>query len=106
MLSDIGFFMPSSFRLALSAGAALCLLPSFALAADAGDAADRTLVDSVMVTARPDPEDPPAVARARKRLSETPGAVAVISSEAYADRYAVGLTDAVRDVPGVFAQKK
>jgi iron complex outermembrane receptor protein len=106
MLSDIGFFMPSFFRLALSAGAALCLLPSFALAADAGDAADRTLVDSVMVTARPDPEDPPVVARARKRLSETPGAVAVISSEAYADRYAVGLTEAVRDVPGVFAQKK
>jgi iron complex outermembrane receptor protein len=30
----------------------------------------------------------------------------VISSEAYADRYAVGLTDAVRDVPGVYAEKK
>jgi iron complex outermembrane receptor protein len=97
--------MPPSFRLALLAGAALCALPSLAQAAD--DAADqRATVDSVMVTARPDPEDPPVVALARKRLSETPGAVAVISSEAYAGRYAVGLTEAVRDVPGVYAQKK
>ena len=97
--------MPPSFRLALMAGAALCTLPALALAAD-NDADQRSTVDSVMVTARPDPEDPPVVALARKRLSQTPGAVAVISSEAYAGRYAVGLTEAVRDVPGVYAQKK
>jgi iron complex outermembrane receptor protein len=95
--------MSNSLRLALVAGAALCVLPAVARAAD-GD--QRTTLDSVLVTARPDPEDPPVVARARKRLSETPGAVAVISSEAYANRYAVGLNDTVRDVPGVFAQKK
>jgi iron complex outermembrane receptor protein len=92
------------------AGAALCALPSLAHAAPSSlgdEAADqRSTVDSVMVTARPAPEDPPVVALARKRLSETPGAVAVISSEAYAGRYAVGLVEAVRDVPGVYAQKK
>jgi iron complex outermembrane receptor protein len=102
--------MPPSFRLALMAGAALCALPSLAHAAPSSlgdEAADqRSTVDSVMVTARPAPEDPPVVALARKRLSETPGAVAVISSEAYAGRYAVGLVEAVRDVPGVYAQKK
>jgi iron complex outermembrane receptor protein len=104
MPSDIGFFMPLSFRRALMAGVALCALPSLVQAADEAD--QRATVDSVMVTARPDPEDPPVVALARKRLSETPGAVAVISSEAYAGRYAVGLVEAVRDVPGVYAEKK
>jgi iron complex outermembrane receptor protein len=94
--------MPRSLRLALTAGAALCLLPALAHAEDG----QRAVVDSVLVTARPDPEDPPVVARARRRLSETPGAVAVISAEAYADRYAVGLVEAVRDVPGVYAQRK
>lgn len=94
--------MSPAFRLALLAGAALCLLPAFAQAEDD----QRAVVDSVLVTARPDPEDPPVVARARRRLSETPGAVAVISSEAYAGRYAVGLVEAVRDVPGVYAQRK
>lgn len=95
--------MSNSLRLALAAGAALCALPAVARAADADQ---RATLDSVLVTARPDPEDPPVVARARRRLSETPGAVAVISSEAYANRYAVGLVDAVRDVPGVYAEKK
>jgi iron complex outermembrane receptor protein len=99
--------MPPSFRQALMAGAAFCLLPSLAVAAEPGDADDqRSTVGSVTVTAPTDPEDPPVVARARDRLSETPGAVAVIASEAYAGRYAVGLTEAVRDVPGVYAQKK
>jgi iron complex outermembrane receptor protein len=96
--------MSNSFRLALVAGTAASFLSSAAFAAD--EAEQRSTVDSVTVTARPNPEDPPIVAQARKRLSETPGAVAVISSEAYADRYALGLTDAVRDVPGVYAEKK
>ena len=94
--------MTVAFRRALMLGAAALCLSSAAQAADA----DQTRLDSVLVTARPDPEDPPAVAQARKRLSETPGAVAVISSEAYANRFALGLNDTVRDVPGVFAQKK
>jgi iron complex outermembrane receptor protein len=99
--------MSNSLRLVLAAGAALCALPAVspAVARAAGDD-QRTTLDSVLVTARPDPEDPPVVAQARRRLSETPGAVAVISSEAYANRYAVGLVDAVRDVPGVYAEKK
>lgn len=94
--------MTITFRRALMLGAAALCLSSAAQAAEA----DQTRLDSVLVTARPDPEDPPAVAQARKRLSETPGAVAVISSEAYANRFALGLNDTVRDVPGVFAQKK
>ena len=93
--------MTFSFRRALMLGAAgLCLSSASA------HAEEQTNLDSVLVTARPNSEDAPVVAQARKRLSETPGAVAVISSEAYANRYAVGLTDAVRDVPGVYAQKK
>lgn len=106
MPSGIVSSMPPSFRLALAAGCALCALPAFAHAASATEDDQRAALDSVLVTARPDPEDPPVVARARKRLSETPGAVAVVASEAYAGRYAVGLVEAVRDVPGVFAQKK
>uniref|UniRef100_UPI002FDA0BAB TonB-dependent receptor family protein n=1 Tax=Phenylobacterium sp. TaxID=1871053 RepID=UPI002FDA0BAB len=58
------------------------------------------------VTARPDPQDPPIVQRARQRLSETPGAVSVIAAEAYQERFALALDDMLRDAPGVFAQKK
>ena len=63
-------------------------------------------VDTVIVTASPDPEDPPVVAGARKRLSETPGAVSVISAESYAKREALALDDMLRDAPGVYAQRK
>lgn len=62
--------------------------------------------ETVIVTAVRDPEDPPVVAEARERLSETPGAVAVVSNESYASRFAPGLVDILRDVPGVFIQKK
>jgi len=87
---------------------ALLLLASAALpcAARAAQEADVQEVDSVIVTARRNPEDPPVVAAARTRLSETPGAVAVISAESYRDRYAPGTADLLRDVPGVYAQKK
>lgn len=64
------------------------------------------LLDSVIVTGRRNAEDPPIVADARQRLSRTPGAVAVISAESYADRYATNLADVLRDAPGVYAQKK
>jgi iron complex outermembrane receptor protein len=63
-------------------------------------------VDSVIVTARRDPEDPPVVADARQRLSETPGAVSVISQESYIRREALALDDMLRDAPGVYAQRK
>lgn len=65
-----------------------------------------TRVDDVIVTGARNPEDPPVVAAARARLSRTPGAVAVVSAESLASRYAPNLSDVLRDVPGVFAQKK
>lgn len=85
--------------------AALIALPG-AAAAEARPATPVTTVETVIVTARPDPEDPPVVAAARTRLSETPGGVAVVSIESLDRRYAQGLSEVLRDVPGVFAQKK
>jgi iron complex outermembrane receptor protein len=69
-------------------------------------AAAAPTLDSVIVTARPDPEDPPVVGQARRRLSETPGAVSVISRESYAQRTTLALDDVLRDAPGVYAQRK
>ncbi|MDP1873797.1 TonB-dependent receptor domain-containing protein [Phenylobacterium sp.] len=66
----------------------------------------QTTVDSVIVTGRANSEDPAVVAEARQRLSETPGAVSVIASESFEDRFALALDDMLRDAPGVFAQKK
>jgi len=63
-------------------------------------------LESVIVTGARNPEDPPVVAETRARLSRTPGAVAVVSAESYANRYAPNLADVLRDVPGVYAQKK
>lgn len=89
----------------LLAGVASLVLAGPALAAtDAADPA--TPVDSVIVTANPNPEDPPVVADARKKLSETPGAVSVISAESYDKREALALDDVLRDAPGVYAQRK
>ncbi len=65
-----------------------------------------TTVESVIVTGRRDPEDPPVVGAARKRLSETPGAVSVISQESFIAREALALDDMLRDAPGVYAQRK
>jgi len=101
--------MSKSFRLGLMAGATFCLLSSAANAfAAPGDADNdpRPTVDSVIVTARPNPEDPPVVAIARRRLSETPGGVSVISQESYINRQALALDDMLRDAPGVYAQRK
>jgi iron complex outermembrane receptor protein len=83
-----------------AASAILLLAPALAWAQPA------VAVDSVIVTAKIDPDEPPVVARVRARLSETPGAVAVVSAESYADRFAPVLSDLLRDVPGVYAQKK
>ena len=60
----------------------------------------------VIVTAAPNPEDAPSVAEARRRLSRTPGAVAVVSAESLENRFAPNIADVLRDVPGVYAQKK
>ena len=89
--------------LALSLAGIICS-PAFAQSAPADEPQrDR---DTVIVTAKADPEDPPVVAEARERLSETPGAVAIVSSESYSGRAATGLADMLRDVPGVYIQKK
>jgi iron complex outermembrane receptor protein len=69
-------------------------------------AAEGQTVDSVIVTGRRDPEDPPVVGEARTRLSQTPGAVSVIAGESFARRQALGLDDMLRDAPGVYAQRK
>ena len=63
-------------------------------------------VESVIVTGRRNPEDPPIVSDARQRLSQTPGAVSVISQESYIHREALALDDMLRDAPGVYAQRK
>lgn len=62
--------------------------------------------ETIIVTATPNPEDPPVVAEARERLSRTPGAVSVVANESYEARSATGLTDLLRDVPGVLAQRR
>jgi iron complex outermembrane receptor protein len=100
----------STYRHALMGAAAFACL-SWACLAPAAQAApdtvsDQTEVSSVIVTARLNPEDPPIVAAARKRLSETPGAVSVISQESYINRQALALDDMLRDAPGVYAQRK
>jgi len=92
----------STFRRALMGAAALAAIAPVAHAAND----DQTNVSSVIVTARPNPEDPQVVADARKRLSETPGAVSVISQESYLARQALALDDMLRDAPGVYAQRK
>lgn len=79
-----------------------CAWPAFTHAAEAS----APTVDTVIVTGARNPEDPPVVQDARQRLSETPGAVSVISQESYAGRAALALDDILRDAPGVYAQKK
>ncbi|PVM90570.1 TonB-dependent receptor family protein [Caulobacter endophyticus] len=88
----------------LAACALSALVPAAALAETPDDT--EAAVSSVIVTARRNAEDPSVVADARKRLSETPGAVSVISQEAYASRQALALDDMLRDAPGVYAQRK
>jgi iron complex outermembrane recepter protein len=79
------------------------VLPFIPFAADAEELDDPS---TVIVTARPDPFDPPAVKSTRTRLSRTPGAVAVVARESYDNSYALGLFDTMKNVSGVFAQKK
>jgi iron complex outermembrane receptor protein len=90
----------------LLAGAAfICLAPALAQAQQAEFVAASS-ADTIIVTAIPDPSDPAIVAEARDRLSRTPGSVAVVANEAYENRTAQGMSDMLRDVPGVLAQKR
>lgn len=88
--------------------AAFAAVPAHAAPIHAAEdpAQDPTILDSVIVTARRDVEDPTVVADARDRLSRTPGAVAVVSAESYANRFAQNFSDTLRNVPGVLAQKR
>jgi iron complex outermembrane receptor protein len=97
----------------LASTAALACLPAMAQAQTQAQTQTQTssqtsasAVSSVIVTAQANPEDPPIVAAARQRLSETPGAVSVISQESYINRQALALDDMLRDAPGVYAQRK
>ncbi|MDY6923281.1 MAG: TonB-dependent receptor [Pseudomonadota bacterium] len=91
----------------LTAAPCALLLAVHAVPAAAQSAAsDAATLDTVIVTGRPGADDPPVVAAARARLSRTPGAVAVVASETWEDRYALTLSDTLRSVPGVFAQKR
>lgn len=76
------------------------------LAPAAASAQAASTVESVIVTTTRDPEEPPVVGEARARLSQTPGAVSVVSQESYARREALALDDMLRDAPGVYAQRK
>ncbi len=62
--------------------------------------------ETVIVTAQRVPGEPAIVAEARKRLSRTPGAVAVIAAEAYENRLAIGFPDLLANVPGVLTNKR
>lgn len=91
--------------LALLLGAASA--PAFAQSSqDRAVPHDAVDLGEVIVTAAPNPEDAPSVAEARRRLSRTPGAVAVVSAESLENRFAPNIADVLRDVPGVYAQKK
>lgn len=111
-----------SLRHSVSAGALLLALtaaPALAAPIDAasGEAhhssaqpdvipSDATEVDEVIVVARLDRDLSPAAAGARERLDRTPGGVAVVGREAYDNRLTVNLSDALKDTPGVFAEKR
>ncbi|MET0545552.1 MAG: TonB-dependent receptor [Caulobacterales bacterium] len=98
--------MSFKFRSALLSSAfGLVLAPQAAFAQSAASLFAKP-VDTVIVTATRNPDDPPIVSEARERLSRTPGAVAVIANETYEDRTAQGLSDVLRDVPGVLAEKR
>ena len=92
--------------LVLAVGAAALGAATLPSAVSAQTQGPTTRLDEIIVTAARNPEDPPVVAEARRRLSRTPGAVAVVSAESLQDRYAPNLADVLRDVPGVYAQKK
>lgn len=87
------------------AAPAALLLAAFGVPAYA-QTLPETSVDEIIVTGARNPDDPPVVAEARRRLSRTPGAVAVVSAESYEDRYALALSDTLRSVPGVFVQRR
>lgn len=87
--------------------ALLCAVSVIALNATAVLADDSVEdIPTVIVTGYLNPEDPQAVRVTRTKLSRTPGAVSVVANETYSNSYAMGLFDTLKNVSGVFAQKK
>ncbi|MEN5145561.1 MULTISPECIES: hypothetical protein [Brevundimonas] len=88
--------------LKLSAVPCALLLAACASPALAQSIADEPItLDSTIVTAMRNPEDPPVVAEARARLARTPGAVSVVAAETYENRNVQGLYDILRDAHGL-----
>jgi len=98
------------FATSASAAALLLALAPFTTSADPTPdpvvAEDPVELEEVVVTGVIDPGNPRAAAGARYAAQETPGAVAVVSREQYADHMASHLGDALHSVPGVYAQKR
>ncbi|WP_445376524.1 TonB-dependent receptor family protein [Niveispirillum fermenti] len=91
-------------RSILLAGAclpALCLsLPAAAeMSIDAGSAVEVVGLRSGSPTA-------PSVEEARQQIEKTPGGVALVTAEAFRDRYALNFKDMLANTPGVFAQQR
>ncbi|WAC48930.1 TonB-dependent receptor [Asticcacaulis sp. SL142] len=86
---------------ALLTSASLLALPVYTHAAEA-----ETDIPTVIVTANASSEDPSVVKTTREKLARTPGAVSVVANETYSNSYAMGLFDTLKNVSGVFAQKK
>ena len=86
--------------LKITAAPLALLAAAYGAPAFAQDPGPATSVDEIIVTGARNPEDPPVVAEARRRLSRTPGSVAVVSAESL--EKTAGLAS-----PGpVYAQKK
>ena len=92
-------------RYAAALLAATCLAQMTSAPAFAAEDPE-TREPEIIVTGKANPDDPPAVAEARERLSRTPGAVAVVAAETFEDRLAIGMPDVLRDVPGVLSNKR
>ena len=67
---------------------------------------DPTVLSEVVIVGQRDRSNPAVVLRARAQANETPGAVAVVSREQYADHFAMHLGDALHAVPGVYVEKR
>ncbi|WP_375195807.1 TonB-dependent receptor family protein [Sphingobium sp.] len=82
----------------VSRGASLCALAcSLSVPALADEAADQS---RIIVTASPEVEE------AAAKVVRTPGGVDVVSAEAFEDKLAVSLGDALRFSPGVYTQPR
>jgi iron complex outermembrane recepter protein len=98
-------FIMLHLRKALSLGvSALAMTALCAQAENAPETTPKTNADTLIVTAKADTDR--IVQTVRQRLNRTPGAVSVVSQDAFTNSYAIGLYDTLKELAGVFAQKK